>query len=49
LITDYNGTPNPATYGVTYHDYLVDGPPLDRELPIPSSTCTMQLCDVVII
>jgi hypothetical protein len=47
LITDYNGTPNPANYGITYHDYLVGGPTLGREVPVPISNCIMQPCDVL--
>jgi hypothetical protein len=47
LITDYNGTPNPATYGVAYHDYLVGEPTLDRDVPIPISHCVVQLCEVM--
>jgi hypothetical protein len=39
LIADYSGTPNPITYGVAYHDYLVCGPPLDRTVFIPIMDC----------
>jgi len=45
LIIDYNGTPNPANYGMTYYDYLTGGTIVGRQL----QTCRLELCDALLI
>jgi len=45
LIIDYNGTPNPTTYGITYYDYLTGGAIVGRQLQI----CRLELCGALLV
>jgi len=45
LIIDYDGTPNPANYGLTYYDYLTGGTIVGRQL----QTCRLELCDALLV